>query len=356
MMPAYNAVHYINQAVESVLAQSYQRWELIIVNDGSTDGTADRAGQFTDARIEVIHQANAGESAARNTALKRVRGEFLAFLDADDAYLPHHLEVTVGYLQFNSDKSGVYTDGYYCDQNGACLKTLQSRRRGPFEGWIFEQVVRGSDAFGPPLCVALRSDIIQRYGLRFDTDIVIGPDWDFFTRYSEVADFGYLDEKTCLYRINQASITNRIGLKKRASELAKCRIKAIKMAGFNQCSLATREAVFYDLLVNLLRGYPERQTAVTQWPQFLGLSKKSQSRLFRLMASHTLVYENDTQHVWNWLRRSRELNPSDRTGAFLYTIFVASPIVCRLLLRIRKMRQVDPLSIPTFSDIEQFAS
>jgi glycosyltransferase involved in cell wall biosynthesis len=356
MMPAYNAEGCIGHAIESVRGQSYPHWELVVVNDGSSDHTAEIVSAYADARIQLIHQANGGEAAARNTALRNTRGEFLAFLDADDAYLPDHLEVTVGYLQVHSEKAAVYTDGYYCDQKGTRLSTLQSRRRGPFEGWMFEEVVRGSDALGPPICVVLRSDVIERHGLRFDTDIVIGPDWDFFAQYSELAGFGYLDEKTCLYRISLTSITNRVGLKKRALELAKCRMKAINMTSFNQCSLATREAVFYDLLVNLLRGYPERQTDITQWPQFLGLSGESQSRLLRLMASHTLVFENDTRYVRNWLGRSRELNPSDRTSAFLYTIFLINPRLCRLLTRIRKMRQADPLNIPPFSDIKLLAS
>ena len=69
MMPAYNAEDYIGEAIDSVLAQSYSNWELIIVNDGSEDKTADIAAKYTDRRIKVFHQANGGESAARNAAL-----------------------------------------------------------------------------------------------------------------------------------------------------------------------------------------------------------------------------------------------------------------------------------------------
>ena len=264
MMPAYNAEQYIGQAIESVLAQTYVHWELILVNDGSTDGTVAIATRYTDPRIKLIHQVNGGESAARNTALEKMTGEFVAFLDADDVYLPDHLEAAVGYLMNYPRCDGVYTDGYYCNQNGTRIKTLSSRRRGPFEGRVFEETVRASDVFGPPLCVVLRYNLIARHNLRFDTNIVIGPDWDFFTQFADVAQFGYLDQCTCLYRVHQSNITFRTDLKARALDTAKCRTKAIKMQNFAACSPETRLAVFYDLLVNRLGSFPERQVAITQ--------------------------------------------------------------------------------------------
>ena len=91
MMPAYNAENYIEAAVKSVLAQSYDHWELIVVDDGSTDGTASVVAEFDDPRIKLFKQSNGGESAARNTAIRQMQGEFVAFLDADDMYLPDHL-------------------------------------------------------------------------------------------------------------------------------------------------------------------------------------------------------------------------------------------------------------------------
>jgi glycosyltransferase involved in cell wall biosynthesis len=197
-MPAYNAEAYIGQAIESVLAQSYQRWELVVVDDGSIDGTGRIASRYGDSRIRLIRQDNQGEAAARNTALSNIQGEYLAFLDADDLYLPHHLDTTVGYLQAQSKAEGVYTDGYYIDQMGSQLQTLSSRRRGPFEGNLFEEVLYGSDVFGPPTCVVLRNQLIESHGLKFDEEIVIGPDWDFFAKYAELGDFGYIEQKTCL--------------------------------------------------------------------------------------------------------------------------------------------------------------
>ena len=353
MMPAYNAEQHIQQAIQSVLAQSYPHWELIIVNDGSIDKTAERTSQFTDPRIKVIHQKKGGEAAARNTALNVTQGEFLAFLDADDVYLPRHLELTVCYLQRRLDRQGVFTDGYYCDEVGVQLQTLSCRRRGPFEGRIFEQLIRSSDVFGPPICVVLRSDVIAHYDLQFDTDIVIGPDWDFFTQYADVADFGYVDERTCRYRVHRAALTASVGLQTRALELAKCRIKAIKMRNFRTCSVITRTAVFYDLLVNLLRDLPDRQSEVARWPEFDDLPRVEQARLLRLMASKAVMDGVDGSYIDEWIQRSRHSNPADRRAALLSGMYSLSPTICKLLLRLKTRREAHPLATPPFADLNR---
>lgn len=86
IMPAYNVQQYIGLAIESVLAQRFVDWELVIVNDGSKDNTRDVIARYTDARITCIDQQNGGEAAARNTALDHLQGDYIAFLDADDFY------------------------------------------------------------------------------------------------------------------------------------------------------------------------------------------------------------------------------------------------------------------------------
>jgi len=351
MMPAYNAEAFIGQAIESVIAQSNPLWELVIVDDGSNDRSAEIASGYGDPRIRVIRQKNGGEAAARNTALKHMRGEFLAFLDADDLYLPNHLETTVAYLSSHPQVDGVYTDGYYVDQTGRQLQTLASRRRGPFEGNLFEEVVYGSDVFGPPACVVLRTNLIVAHSLLFDEKIIIGPDWDFFTKYAEVGKFGYVDEITCLYRLHTTNISVRTGLKKRALELAKCRINAIRMKKFRNLSIRVRVAVFYDLLIHQLIDYPERQTEITQWPEFTDLPRPEQARLLRLMVSMTVLHGQDQTHVWKWLEATRQANPSDWRAALLRFLFRIHPKILSAVLKMKEYREVDPRTIPPFADM-----
>jgi glycosyltransferase involved in cell wall biosynthesis len=352
MMPAYNAERYIRQAIESLLTQTYPYWELIIVNDGSTDQTEQILQQMSDPRIKVIHQANGGEANARNCALRHMQGEYVAFLDADDLYSPQHLEHTVSYLQTHPNCDGVYTDGYYCNANGQRLKTLSSRRRGPFTGHIFEAAVTASDIFGPPVCVVLRRAAIIQSNLRFDEDITIGPDWVFFITYAAVAQFGYLDQYTCLYRVHQTNITARIELQRRARELAKCRIRVIKMDSFQACSVETRAMVFYDLLVNLLRGCPEQQSTITHGPEFQALPTEEQAKLLRLMSSKTLLYEHEYGYVKDWLYRAHKLDTTDRRTSLLFILFRFNPFLCRLLLRAKTRQEADPLTIAPFADLE----
>jgi glycosyltransferase involved in cell wall biosynthesis len=103
-MPAYNAGKYIQEAVNSVLAQTFPIWELIIVNDGSTDDTAATLQKFTDSRISVYDQENAGQCAAANRAFKLSKGRLIKFMDADDVISPHCLANQVKCIGERTDR------------------------------------------------------------------------------------------------------------------------------------------------------------------------------------------------------------------------------------------------------------
>ncbi len=353
MMPAYNAERYIGQAIDSVLTQTFADWELVVVNDGSQDRTREIVTAYADARIRFFDQPNGGEAAARNTALSHMRGEYVAFLDADDCYEPDHLAQAIGYLEAHPEDDGVYTDGFYITADGARLNTLSSRRRGPYTGHIFAEVVYGSDLFGPPLCVVLRREPILRHNLRYDPNIVIGPDWVFFMQYAEVASFGYLDRMTCRYRIHQTNISLQVDRERRALELAKCRVRAIELESFPRCPVDVRTNVFHDLLVTLLNGFPERQAEIIRLSQFLALPDAEQARLLRLMASRALqTGKADRRHIQEWLERARELNSADRRGNVLAALHGVSPALCRFAVQVRTLGRFDPLSADPFIDLQ----
>jgi glycosyltransferase involved in cell wall biosynthesis len=99
IIPVFNGRKYLSQAIESVLAQSYRPLELIIVDDGSTDGSAAIAQSYKETRY--IYQSNMGVAVARNTGLAAVKGDFIAFLDADDIWHPLKLQIQIDYLQKN---------------------------------------------------------------------------------------------------------------------------------------------------------------------------------------------------------------------------------------------------------------
>lgn len=103
IVPAYNAEPFIDEAVKSVFHQTYANWELIIVNDGSTDGTRVDIDKLADPRIRIIHQKNMGVSAARNVGLSMAKGELITFLDADDVLTDDSIERRVDYLKSHPD-------------------------------------------------------------------------------------------------------------------------------------------------------------------------------------------------------------------------------------------------------------
>lgn len=97
VIPAYNAEQFLDETLESVLSQTYENWECIIVNDGSTDNTESIAKKWCekDARFRYFYKENSGASDTRNFGIKEARGEYIAFLDADDLYMPNFLEVCI---------------------------------------------------------------------------------------------------------------------------------------------------------------------------------------------------------------------------------------------------------------------
>lgn len=126
IMPAYNAAPYIGEAIQSVVNQTYTNWELVIVDDGSTDDTAAEARQIVenDLRIKYIYQPNGKQGKARNTGIKQANGTYIAFLDADDLWIPDTLEVLVKQLSASADVDMIFAQGYF--KNGHDLKNYDT--------------------------------------------------------------------------------------------------------------------------------------------------------------------------------------------------------------------------------------
>ena len=121
IIPAFNAAEYIRQTLHSVLAQTYQSLEVIVVDDGSEDGTGAIVEEFVekDARVQLVTQCNAGVGAARNTAIRMARGEYIAPLDADDVWFPEKLEKQVACMEQYGEETGmVYCWSIRVDKDG----------------------------------------------------------------------------------------------------------------------------------------------------------------------------------------------------------------------------------------------
>jgi hypothetical protein len=199
--------------------------------------------------------------------------------------------------------------------------------------------------------VVIRRDIILSHNLGWDPAIVIGPDWDFFTQYAQYATFEYIADRTCFYRVHTSNITVRTGVQKRLASLALCREKTIGLPRFSACSEETRAWVFYDLLVELLTGQPERQMQVLAQPEFLALPAQEQARLQHLMASRAIESGQAGDHIADWLAASRRLDGTNPRVAALSTLHHLSPRACRLLLRARNRSYDDAVPAHPLADL-----
>jgi glycosyltransferase involved in cell wall biosynthesis len=185
VVPAFNAAHTIGSAIRSVLAQTAEDFELLIVDDGSTDGTSDAVRAVdTDSRVRMIRQANKGPSAARNRAIAEARGAFVSMLDADDLWLPEYLEVMGAALDANAEAPFSYTDAWLLDD-----QTRRVRRRSAMSSLRAPEAVTDARALLLELLqrnfiytsTTSRRSVLEAVG-GYDETLGTGEDWDLWLR------------------------------------------------------------------------------------------------------------------------------------------------------------------------------
>lgn len=185
IMPAYNYEKYIGKSIESVLAQDYEKFELIIVDDGSEDGTKSIVEQYakSDIRIKLLEQANQGVSVARNKGLDTATGEYVAFLDSDDLWDADNLSVMVQAAECT--KSGLVCASMdIINADG----TRQKANTAYKDGELMDFVTNNNEIrfFWGVGSVIIRRDILEKYHIRFDRDIAIMEDIGFYIKIFSV--------------------------------------------------------------------------------------------------------------------------------------------------------------------------
>ncbi len=320
IMPVYNGARFLKKTLESLLAQTCTDWELIVVDDGSTDATPDVLAEYDDRRFVKIRKANGGEASTRNVGLSHAQGEFIAFLDADDLYLPNALEDMSAFLTAHPEFDALFSDGYLCDENEHILSRLTEHRSGLYTGNILEPLVLTADVITVPVCTLTRRAVIQQHQIEFDEQLVIGPDWDFWIRLARYARFGYLDQLTCMYRVHLTNITRTSGAQKRQKDLVYGRLKVLNAEWFPELSLPTRRKFFYALLIDLLANQAAQQQTIFEHPQFQALPVPDRAGLLRQVGTDHLLKQIAPDFALQCLSRAVELNPADRKSRFLLNV------------------------------------
>jgi glycosyltransferase involved in cell wall biosynthesis len=321
IMPVYNGELFLKQAIDSLLAQSCQDWELIVIDDGSTDRTPQIIKQYTDKRIKVIRQANRGEAGARNTGLQHITGEYIAFLDADDIYLPNALQDLSSYLDSHPQYAVVFSDGFICDQEDKQLMRLTEVRPGIYTGNILNPLVMSPSVITVPVCTMTRISKVREHNLNFDEENnLIGTDWDFWIRLAVHVQFGYLDKLTCKYRIH---ITRTTGSEKRQRDQIYRRIKIMQSEWFHELASSTKEWFFLDLLINIFSGDREKQQQILQSDQFAEIHSSKRADLWRMVGIDALKTGCDSAQVKYYLQESLKLDSDNyKTLIFLWCLSI----------------------------------
>jgi len=206
IIPAYNAEPFLREAIESVLAQSYEPIEVIVVDDGSTDGTSAVAASFGGA-VTMVGKENGGVSSARNAGLEHASGEFVCFLDADDWFYPDNIAQKVSYLQSHPDRGWVFARVEITDE---ALDPTGQLMEGTAE----------SDALGPllelippavpcPSNVLLRTAVVREEGA-FDESLGTCADFDMWLRVAARHGVGRVDETLVKYRRHEGAMFSNV--------------------------------------------------------------------------------------------------------------------------------------------------
>lgn len=214
IIPAYNAERYLRQAVESALAQTHSNLEVVIVDDGSTDGTRRLADEIaaTDPRVRVFTQENAGVGAARNRGIAEAHGEFLAPLDADDFWYPKKLERQIAALEERGERWGMaYCWSKSVDETGMETEHLQ---HWPVQGDVFEALIY-RNVVGNASVPLFRASALQKVGgyrTRAEQNGAQGcEDWDLTIRVAALYFAAEVSEFLVAYRQIAGTMTSDVG-------------------------------------------------------------------------------------------------------------------------------------------------
>jgi glycosyltransferase involved in cell wall biosynthesis len=224
IIPTYNRSHVIGRAIRSVLSQTYQDFEIIVVDDGSVDNTEEVVRSFKDKRVNYVrYKENRGANAAKNVGVRTARGDFIGILDSDDEYLPERLEKTVYVFKDSSADIGVVYSNLLINRRGRMIKYLTHG----ISGSIYAEELKFNYI---PTCTALvkKQCLLEN---PYDETLPAFLDWDLWIRLAKHYKFIYIDEPLSIWHcdseerisrnVGKIVEANKIFLEKYADDIVK---------------------------------------------------------------------------------------------------------------------------------------
>ena len=205
IIPAYNSEKTILATLESVQGQTFSDFELIVIDDGSTDRTVDLANTLQDSRLKVFSYQNGGVSVARNRGIQHASGDFISFIDADDLWLPDKLQLQLESLQKNPEAGVAYSWTTFVDEKGTVLYTQEPVFH---EGNVYPQllvenfILNGSN-------VLIRRRFVEAVG-NFHASLRYAEDWEFYIRLADLCTFVVVPKHQIIYLRSPQSATSNV--------------------------------------------------------------------------------------------------------------------------------------------------
>ncbi len=207
IIPNHNYANFLEGAIESVLFQTYSNIEIIVVDDGSSDNSREVLKKYAN-QVKLIFQTNQGVSIARNTGVAESKGDLIAFLDADDIWLPTKIEKQVDLFTRDSSLGLVHVGVEEIASNG---QRLNIRMNGAV-GWVFEELLLlRSSVLAAGSGAMIWREIFDNLG-GFDSSLSTSADWDFCCRLARLYPIGFIPEVLVKYRIHSISMHHNIDL------------------------------------------------------------------------------------------------------------------------------------------------
>lgn len=243
IIPTYNRAHLISRAIQSVLDQTYQDFEIIIVDDGSRDKTEQIVKNFNDNRLRFIrHNKNKGASAARNTGIKAAKGEYISFQDSDDEWFPDKLELQITAFNNVSAEVGIVYSGFYRIEgdNKVYIPTSISVKK---EGNIHNELLRRNFIGTPAVLVKKECFENVKY---FDEKMPALEDWELWIELSKYYQFKYINKPL----LNSYSTPNSVNTNQKNLLEAREMILANHSNDFNQ-NKEILSGYYFDIAVEI---------------------------------------------------------------------------------------------------------
>lgn len=301
VIPTYNRSAYLAEAIASVLAQTFQDFEIVIVDDGSTDDTAQMVKALAEPRIRYLEQDHRGVSAALNIGWRAARGDFIARLDSDDLWLPTLLQELVTRLEEDKTRGAAYARARGMNAQGELLTQLVGTSER-FPGETLKSLVYGD--FVSPMAVVIRRSALDEVG-GYDESLIGNEDWDVWIRIARHYGIAYVAKILALYRFHAQNLTRTNS--DRMERLMQDRVRVLDKffsSGDIPPSVAAIKPIAYrNVYLDWAIRYLERRQWKNAWQAFERAVALSPSRLTFVprafaIAGYYLVLSKTRWGVW----------------------------------------------------------